>query len=94
MNPKKFLIPLIFSTVLFLIWTVSLASAGVLEDIKSKGVLVVSTDANYAPQSFLNDKGELIGIEILNASTFIRDSVLDSAQAKMLQMIKVHYFKY
>ena len=36
----------------------------------------------------LNDKGELIGIEILNASTFIRDSVLESAQAKMLQLIK------
>ena len=26
----------------------------------------------------LNSKGELIGIEILNASTFIRDSVIDS----------------
>ena len=32
----------------------------------------------------LNDKGELIGIEILNASAFIRDSVLESVQAKML----------
>lgn len=34
----------------------------------------------------LNDQGELIGIEILNASDFIRDSVLESAQAKMLQL--------
>lgn len=33
----------------------------------------------------LNDKGELIGIEILNASDFIRDSVLESIQGKMLQ---------
>lgn len=33
----------------------------------------------------LNDKGELIGIEILNPSAFIRDWVLESAQAKMLQ---------
>lgn len=33
----------------------------------------------------LNDKGELIGIEILNASVFIRDSVLESVQAKMLR---------
>jgi uncharacterized protein YuzE len=33
----------------------------------------------------LNDRGELIGIEILNASTFIRDSILESVQAKMLQ---------
>ena len=32
----------------------------------------------------LNDKGELIGIEILAASKFIRDSVLESVQAKVL----------
>jgi polar amino acid transport system substrate-binding protein len=64
MNRKRFLIPLIFSVVLFLIWTVSLAFAGALEDIKSKGQLVVSTDANYAPQSFLNDKGQLDGFDI------------------------------
>ncbi len=32
----------------------------------------------------LNEKGELIGIEILNASTFVRDSILESVQAKML----------
>jgi uncharacterized protein YuzE len=34
----------------------------------------------------LNDKGELIGVEILRASDFIRDSVLESVQAKMLQL--------
>jgi uncharacterized protein YuzE len=34
----------------------------------------------------LNDKGELIGIEILSASTFIRDSVLDSVQARVLDL--------
>ena len=27
----------------------------------------------------LNDKGELIGIEILEASSFIRDSILEAA---------------
>lgn len=32
----------------------------------------------------LNADGELIGIEILSASTYLRDSILDSAQAKML----------
>ena len=31
----------------------------------------------------LNDNGELIGIEILNASAFIRDSILESVQAKI-----------
>lgn len=36
----------------------------------------------------LNAKGELIGIEILNASTFIRDSILESVQAKMLDLPK------
>lgn len=34
----------------------------------------------------LNDKGELIGIEILRASLFIRDSILESAQARMLKL--------
>ncbi len=34
----------------------------------------------------INSKGELIGIEILRASTFVRDSVLDSVQAKMLDL--------
>jgi len=33
-----------------------------------------------------NAAGELIGIEILNASTYLRDSILDSAQAKMLRL--------
>lgn len=32
----------------------------------------------------LNDERELIGIEILNASTFLRDSIVESVQAKML----------
>ena len=34
----------------------------------------------------LNDNGELIGIEILNASAFMRDIILESVQAKMLQL--------
>jgi len=34
----------------------------------------------------INAKGELIGIEILGASTFVRDSVLESVQAKMLAL--------
>jgi len=34
----------------------------------------------------LNDKGEPIGIEILNASAFVRDIILESVQAKMLQL--------
>ena len=34
----------------------------------------------------LNSKGELIGIEILNASDFVGDSILESAQAKILKL--------
>jgi len=35
-----------------------------LDTIKANGVLRVSTDANYAPQSFLNDQGEFEGFDI------------------------------
>lgn len=34
----------------------------------------------------LNAKGELIGLEILDASRFVRDSILESAQAKLLKL--------
>jgi len=33
----------------------------------------------------LNEKGELIGIEILKASSYVRDSIMESVQAKMLK---------
>lgn len=36
----------------------------------------------------LNEKGDLIGIEILDASTFVRDSILESTQARMLQLAR------
>lgn len=32
----------------------------------------------------LNEKGELIGIEILKASSYVRDSIMETVQAKML----------
>ena len=34
----------------------------------------------------LNEQGELIGIEILDASAYVRDSILESAQARMLNL--------
>ncbi|MGH8549767.1 MAG: DUF2283 domain-containing protein [Methylococcales bacterium] len=34
----------------------------------------------------LNADGDLIGMEILNASTFMRDFVLESTQSKLLQL--------
>jgi len=33
----------------------------------------------------LNKDGDIIGIEILKASEFLRDSILDTAQAKILE---------
>jgi uncharacterized protein YuzE len=35
----------------------------------------------------LNEKNEMIGVEILKASAFLRDTVLDSIQAKTLQLV-------
>jgi uncharacterized protein YuzE len=36
----------------------------------------------------LNDKGELIGVEILNASGFMRDSIMETAQARLLNLTR------
>jgi uncharacterized protein YuzE len=36
----------------------------------------------------LNESGELIGIEILEASSFLRDSILESSHAKILKLKK------
>ena len=34
----------------------------------------------------LNSKGELIGVEIIEASSFLRDTILESTQAKLLEL--------
>jgi uncharacterized protein YuzE len=36
----------------------------------------------------LNADGELIGVEILNASAYIRDSILESVQGKLLNLVR------
>jgi len=36
----------------------------------------------------LNEQGELIGIEILQASTFVRDSIMEAVQAKLLNLAR------
>lgn len=35
----------------------------------------------------LNAAGELIGVEILNASSYIRDFILESVQGKLLNLV-------
>ncbi len=34
----------------------------------------------------LNERGELIGIEILNASAFVRDAIMEGVQARVLNL--------
>ena len=34
----------------------------------------------------LNEKGEIIGLEILQASTFVRDVILEGVQARLLNL--------
>lgn len=36
----------------------------------------------------LNANGTLIGVEIINASSYLRDTILESAQARLLQLSK------
>jgi len=54
----------------------------VISDDPESGSVELSPDITVE----LNDSGELIGIEILNASTFLRDSILESVQARMLRL--------
>lgn len=35
----------------------------------------------------INNDNEIIGIEILNASNYIRDNILESVQAKLLNIV-------
>ena len=60
---KKYFMAVVFIAGLILAAGTGYADS-VLKEIISKGEMVVSTDANYAPQSFLNDKGELEGFDI------------------------------
>ena len=54
----------------------------VISDEKESGSIELSPNVTAE----LNKNRELIGIEILEASSFIRDSILDSAQARMLNI--------
>ncbi len=57
-----------------------------VSDAKEAGSVELSPNVTAE----LNDKGELIGIEILEASSFIRDSILEAAQARMLDLSLSH----
>jgi len=58
----------------------------VISDEKEAGSIELSPNITAE----LNEEGELIGIEILEASSFIRDSVLEVAQVKILNLSKAY----
>ena len=53
-----------------------------ISDESETGSVEVSPDITAE----MNANDKLIGIEILNASRFLRDTVLDSVQARMLEL--------
>ncbi|MCB8982002.1 MAG: transporter substrate-binding domain-containing protein [Ardenticatenaceae bacterium] len=63
---KKFLsISLLFVTLVLL--TAACGGGGaedLLSDIEERGTIRVSTDANYAPQSYLDENGDFVGFDI------------------------------
>lgn len=56
----------------------------VLHLVVSEGPEAQSVELSPNITAELNEKGELIGIEILKASSFLRDTIMESAQAKLL----------
>jgi uncharacterized protein YuzE len=57
----------------------------VLHVVIAEGPEASSVEINPNITAELDEKGGLIGIEILNASSFIRDTVLESVQGKLQQ---------
>jgi len=61
---KKLGVIAVILSITFMLAQTSIAAKSALEEIMDAKTIVVSTDANYAPQSFLNDKGELEGFDV------------------------------
>ncbi len=45
-------------------FAVNVFAGSALDEILAAGEIKVSTDANFAPQSYFNDKGELVGFDV------------------------------
>ena len=52
----------------------------------AEGSETASVELNPNITAEFDKKGQLIGIEILNASSYVRDSILESVQAKVLHL--------
>jgi polar amino acid transport system substrate-binding protein len=61
---KSFWVWALVSVLLLAFTGTGMAGKSALEEIMDSNTITVSTDANYAPQSFLNDKGELEGFDV------------------------------
>lgn len=59
----------------------------VLHLVLSEGEEANSVELSPNITAELNQQGELIGIEILEASTFVRDAILEGVQAKILNLV-------
>ena len=59
----------------------------ILHLVLSEGAEARSVELSPDITVELNSSNELIGIEILKASTFLRDTIVESAQAKMLGLL-------
>jgi uncharacterized protein YuzE len=58
----------------------------ILHLIISDGEEANSVELSPNMTAELNEQGELIGIEILQASIFVRDSILEGVQVKLLNL--------
>lgn len=58
----------------------------VLHLVISEGRETNSIEVSPDITAELNAQGELIGIEILNASQFVRDTLMEGVQAKVLKL--------
>jgi len=60
----------------------------ILHIVISEGKEAESIELSPNITAELNEKGELLGIEILKASSYLRDTILESSQAKLLELRK------
>ena len=58
----------------------------ILHMVVAEGEEAASVELSPNITAELDANGELIGIEILGASTYVRDSILESVQAKVLHL--------
>ena len=58
----------------------------ILHLVISEGKEASSVELSPNITAELNGKGELIGIEVLNASIYLRDFLMETAQARLLNL--------